>query len=75
MELEVRIPDVLKGDRARLERRVQEIVEFEAKRKMLLEFVDSVMEGAKQLNDEELVKLSRKIKKGRFEQLKKRGSV
>ncbi|MBI2676324.1 MAG: hypothetical protein HYX24_07735 [Candidatus Aenigmarchaeota archaeon] len=69
-ELEIRIPEALKGEKERLERQIEEFISFEAKRKMLLEFIDDVMKGSKQLSDEELVELSRKVKKGRFEKAK-----
>ena len=74
-KLEIKLPDVLRSERYRLERDIHELVIFETKRRMLLEFVDEVMKGAKQLSDEKLVKLGRKFKKGRYEQLKKRGLV
>lgn len=75
VELEVKIPDMSRRDTHELQRRIQELVMFEVKRKLLVEFVNEVMEGAKQLSDRELVKLGRSVKKGRFKQLKKQGLV
>ncbi|MBI3190826.1 hypothetical protein HYZ41_03920 [archaeon] len=37
--------------------------------------VDETMKGAKRLGDKELVELGRKLKKGRFKELKKQGLV
>lgn len=69
--LSIKLPKLLEGDKAKLEKKIDELVTSEAKRKALLKFIDEAMKGSKQLSDRELVKLGRKIKKGRFEQLKK----
>lgn len=72
-EIVIKIPEELSDEKNFLERRIMEMVNFEAKRKALLNFLDEAMKGAAELSDEELVNLGRKIKKGRFEKLKKRG--
>lgn len=74
-ELKVEIPRLLEEDSKRLEEDVNEFIASEEKRKLLSLFIDDVMKGAKQLSDEELVKLSRDFKKGRFEKLKQMGLV
>lgn len=74
-ELKFEIPRALEEDSKKLERDVNEFIAVEEKRKLLALFVDEVMKGAKQLNDEELVKLSREFKKGRAEKLKQMGLV
>jgi hypothetical protein len=72
-ELEIKLPTILEGEKVRLAKRVEELVMLEAKRKKLLEFIDEVMKGAKQLSDEELVKFGREIKQGRFKKLNEQG--
>jgi hypothetical protein len=52
-----------------------ELISAEEKRKLISLFIDEVMKGAKQLTEDELIKLGREIKKGRFENLKKTGLV
>jgi len=74
-EIVIRIPEELSDEKNFLKRRIMEMVNFEAKRKALLNFIDEAMKGAAELSDEELVNLGREIKKGRFEKLKKRGLV
>ena len=74
-ELKVEIPKLLEEDAKRLEMDVNEFIASEEKRKLLSLFIDDVMKGAKQLDDEELVKLSRDFKKGRFDKLKQMGLV
>jgi len=74
-EIIIKIPEELIDEKNFLERRIMEMVNFEAKRKALLNFIDEAMKGAAELSDEELVNLGRKIKKGRFKKLKKRGLV
>jgi hypothetical protein len=74
-ELKFEIPKLLEEDSKRLENDVKEFIASEEKRKLLSLFIDEVMKGAKQLNEEELVKLSRDFKKGRFEKLKQLGLV
>ena len=72
-ELKFEIPGLLEEDSKRLEKDVSEFIAVEEKRKRLLLFMDEVMKGAKQLSDEELVKLSREFKKGRAEKLRQMG--
>jgi len=74
-ELTVKIPDSLKDDKGVLEKKIGELVTLEAKRKQLIRLADETMKGAKQLSDKELVELGRKLKKGRFKELKKQGLV
>jgi hypothetical protein len=74
-ELKVEIPKLLEEDAERLEMDVNEFIASEEKRKLLSLFIDEVMKGAKQLDDEKLVKLSRDFKKGRFDKLKQMGLV
>lgn len=74
-ELTVEIPEILESERTRLKEEVEELISYETKRKTFLELTDELMKGAKQLSAEEIVKLSRKLKKGRFEQLKEEGLV
>ncbi len=74
-ELEIKLPTILEGEKTRLEKRIEELLMLEAKRKKLLEFIDEVMKGAKQLSDEELVKFAREIKRGRFKELKRQRLV
>ena len=74
-ELKVEIPKLLEEDAEKLEKDVEELIALEEKRKLLSLFVDEVMKGAKQLSNEELVKLARDTKKGRFEELKQMGLV
>ena len=72
-ELEIKLPEILQGEKSKLEKRIEELVSFEAKRKRLLVLIDEIMKGGKQLTDDELVKLGRDIKHGRFNKLKKQG--
>ena len=74
-ELKVKIPRLLEEDANKLEKDVEELIASEEKRKLLSLFVDEVMKGAKQLNEEKLLKLGRELKKGRFEKLKQMGLV
>jgi len=71
--LEIKLPKILEAEKSRLEKRIEELVVFEAKRKRLLTLIDEVMKDAKQLSDDEAVNLGRKIKQGRFNKLKKQG--
>lgn len=75
VELKVEIPDLLKEESVKIEREVEELISLEEKRKLLSLFIDEVMKGGKQLSKEELVKLGREIKEGRFEELKQKGLV
>ena len=72
-DLEIKLPKILEREKPRLERRIEELVIFEEKRKKLLGFLDELMKGAKDLGNDDLVKLGRKIKQGRFKNLKKHG--
>lgn len=72
-DLEIKIPKILEKEKPRLERQIEELVIFEEKRRKLLGFISEFMKGAKNLDDKELVKLGREIKKGRFKKLKKQG--
>lgn len=72
-DLEIKLPKILKGEKPRLEKRIEELVVFEEKRRKLLGFIDELMKGAKNLNNTDLVKLGREIKRGRFKKLKKQG--
>jgi len=68
-DLDIKLPDTLKSEKTRLKKRIGELIVFEEKRKKLLKFIDEIMKDADDLNDEELVKLGRKIKKGRFKKI------
>lgn len=68
-DLEINLPKSLKSEKLRLERRIEDIVIFEEKRKSLLKFIDEIMKDAKNIDDKELVKLGRKLKKGRTKKL------
>jgi len=72
-DLEIKLPKILAKEKPRLEKRMEEIIIFEEKRKKLLGFIDEIMKGAKKLKNDDLVKLGRKVKKGRFDHLKKQG--
>ena len=74
-ELKVKIPRLLEEEANKLEKDVEELIASEEKRKLLSLFMDEVMKGAKQLNEEKLLKLGRELKKGRFEKLKQMGLV
>ena len=74
-ELKVKIPELLKEESVKIEKDIEELISSEEKRKLLSLFIDEVMKGAKQLSEEELVKLGRELKKGRFEKLKQMGLV
>ncbi len=72
-DLEIKLPEILKKEKPRLEKRIEELVIFEEKRKKLLSFIDEIMKGGKNLSQGDLVKLGREIKQGRFRKLKKQG--
>jgi len=74
-ELVVEVPGLLRGEVGKIEREIEELISLEEKRKLLSLFMDEVMKDAKQLSADELVKLGREIKKGRFEKLKQMGLV
>jgi hypothetical protein len=74
-ELVVEVPGLLRGEVSKIEREIEELISLEEKRKLLSLFMDEVMKDAKQLSADELVKLGREIKKGRFEKLKQMGLV
>lgn len=64
-DLDIKLPDSLKGEKTQLKKRIGELIVFEEKRKKLLRFIDEIMKDADHLDDEELVKLGRELKKGR----------
>lgn len=68
-DLKIKLPKSLKSEKTRLERNIEEIIVFEEKRKKLLKFIDELMKGAKNIDDEELVKLGKTLKKGRYKKL------
>ena len=72
-DLEIKLPEILKKEKPRLEKRIEELVIFEEKRKKLLSFIDEIMKGGKNLSQGDLVKLGREIKHGRSRNLKKQG--
>ena len=74
-EIVVEVPGLLREETGRIEKEIGELVSMEEKRKLLSLFIDEVMEGARQLSKDELVKLGREVKKGRFEKLKQMGLV
>lgn len=63
----------LESETKKIHKEVVELISTEEKIKSLSLFVDNVMKGAKQLPKEELVKLGRLVKKGRFNTLKQKG--
>lgn len=71
-KIEINIPELLLEDSKKIEAEVDELISKEKKRKLLSLFLDEVMKDAGQLNEEELVKLGRAVKKGRYEKLKAR---
>ncbi len=74
-EVVIEIPKMLEDERSEMEHKLREVVKLEVRRKTISAFFDGLMKGAKQLSDEELVSLGRQIKKGRYEELKKKGLV
>ena len=72
-EIKVKVPESLEKEVGKIEKEVEELILMEEKRKLLSMFIDEVMENAKQLDKGELVELGKKIKKGRFEKLRKMG--
>lgn len=74
-ELRIKIPELLEDDAGKIEKEVNELISLEEKRRLLSIFIDDVMKGSKQLSDDELIKLGRDSKKGRFEKLKQEGLV
>lgn len=74
-EIIIPLPKELEEDKSRIEGKLRELVEFEAKRKMLVKLFDKLMEGAKQLSDEEIVEFSRKFKRAGSEELEKKGLI
>ncbi len=72
-DLEIKLPKILEKEKPRLEKQIEELVVFEEKRRKLLGFISELMKGTKNLDDKDLVKLGREIKKGRFKKLKKQG--
>lgn len=74
-ELKIKIPKLLEEDASRLEKDVGEFISLEEKRKLLSLFIDGIMKSARQLSEDELVKLGRELKKGRFWKLKQMGLI
>ena len=74
-DLEIKIPKILETEKPQLEKRIEELIVFEAKRKRLLAFINEVLKGTTQLSDVELVKLRRTEKQGRYKKLKHQGLV
>ncbi len=74
-ELVVKVPMLLRGEVKRLEDEVNELVSMEEKRKLLSMFFDEIMKGARQLTEEEVIKLGRNLKKGRADKLRSMGLV
>jgi len=76
-EIKVEVPkgieEKLKG--VKLEKVIEEALLHEARKRALIKLSDEMMKGAKQLSDEELVRLGRELKKGRYEDLRKKGLV
>jgi len=66
---------LLREDVGGIKSEVNELISMQEKRKLLSLFVDEIMKGAGQLSEDELVKLGRQFKKGRFEKLKQMGVV
>ncbi|ODS36888.1 MAG: hypothetical protein A7316_02290 [Candidatus Altiarchaeales archaeon WOR_SM1_86-2] len=66
---------MLREDVGGIKSEVNELISMQEKRKLLSLFVDEIMKGAGQLSEDELVKLGRQFKKGRFEKLKQMGVV
>lgn len=66
----IQIPKELEPEKLAIERKLSEIVELEAKKKMLVKFFDGLMKGAKQLKDEEVIEFSKKFKKAGAKELK-----
>ena len=74
-EVVVEIPRLLRGDMSRIKSEVDELISMKEKRKLLSLFIDEVMKGAGQLSEDELVKMGRDFRKGRFEKLKSMGVI
>jgi len=74
-ELVVEVPGLLRGEVSKIEREIEELISLDEKRKLLSLFMVEVIKDAKQLSADELFKLGREIKKGRFEKLKQMGVV
>ncbi len=74
-EIIIPLPEELEEDKPEIERKLREIVELEAKRRMLIKLFDELMKGTKQLSEEELIEFSKKFKKAGVEELKKKGLI
>lgn len=57
------LPKELETEKLEIERKLCKIVELEAKKKMLVNFFDELMKGAKQLSEGEVIEFSKKFKK------------
>jgi predicted lipid carrier protein YhbT len=64
-DLKIKLPKTLEDDKSRLERQIEELIASEEKSKKLLNFIDELMKGVKNLIDDDLIKLGRELKKGR----------
>jgi hypothetical protein len=62
-EFKVHVPKSLEGEKKSIEIKVGEMISLEEKKKLLSDFIDKAMEGAKQLSDEELVEMGRELKR------------
>jgi hypothetical protein len=64
-EFKVHVPKSLEGEEKAIEIKVGGVISLEEKKKLLSDFIDETMKGAKQLNDKELVKMGRELKRSR----------
>ncbi len=74
-EVVIPIPKELEEDKTEIARKLNEFVQQEAKRKMLIKLFNKLMAGAKTINDKELVKFSKKFKSAGAEELKGKGLI
>ena len=63
------IPKELEDEKVEIEEKLREIVELEVKKKKISKFFDNLMQGAKQLDENEIVEFSKKFKKAGAEEL------
>jgi hypothetical protein len=78
-EFVVKVPSVLKKEVPRLQKEVESMICAEEKAALLSSYLDEAMKGAKQLREEEItdwaVKLQRSSRRGRFDELEKKGLI
>ncbi|MCD6478675.1 MAG: hypothetical protein J7L44_02185 [Candidatus Diapherotrites archaeon] len=74
-EVVIPIPKELEEDKAEIVRKLNEFVQLEAKRKMLIKLFNRLMVGAKTVNDKELVRFSKKFKSAGAKELEKKGLI